>query len=221
MQPRVASQLAKILLKSVDERKRKSIVQEYFKFVMFRHPLERLLSGYRSKMSVAMRQDVPDTERDVETNLFFSEKKEIISKVSPKEYKRWMSMHQSYPLNITFTDFIDYWLKSTTLSNNAHFNTLVKTCKPCSVDYNYFGNFKTFEEDTRILQESISASEDEIRPQYPQSSDKVFDDYYSQLSDNQKIKVVRKLAPDLELYYMLFPPEADSHKPMLRIDYDL
>ena len=221
MQPHINSAVKKISLKSVDERKRKSTLQHYFKFVMFRHPLERLLSGYRNKMSVAMRQNVPDAEREIQTNLFLKEKEEIISEINPKQYKKWMAKHQSYPVNITFSDFINYWLNSKTLSNNPHFNTLVKNCNPCSVNYDYFGNFKSFKEDTNILLERIGASEDEVRPQYPESSDKVFNKYYSQLSDDQKIKVVKKLSPDLELYYMLFPPETDSHKQMLQIDYDL
>ena len=110
MQPHVISALKNILLNAVNEKKHKlSILQGYFKFVMFRHPLERLLSGYRSKISIAMRRNVPDGERDVETNLFLKQKEEIISKVNPKQYKKWMAKHQSYPVNITFSDFINYW----------------------------------------------------------------------------------------------------------------
>ena len=48
-QPRVAPQLRKILLSSLSSEEQDAAIKDYFKFVMFRHPLERLLSGYRSK----------------------------------------------------------------------------------------------------------------------------------------------------------------------------
>lgn len=221
MQPRIMTQLRKIQLKSKNKEECKRVKQNYFKFVMFRHPLERLLSGYRSKMSVAMRKNIPEEERDIETNKFLREKKEIVRKAYPEEYEKWSAQHESYPVNITFGDFIDHWFMSKQLSSNSHFNTLVSCCKPCGVNYNYFGNFKTFKEDAQLLMDKIGASEDELRPQYPEPSDQVFNEFYSQLSEIQKTKVVKKLAPDLRLYYMLFPPETDSHKQMLRINVDI
>lgn len=67
----------------------------------------------------------------------------------------------------------------------------------------------------------IGATEGELRPQYPEPSDELIDHYYSQLSVAQKRAVVEKLAPDLKLYYMIFPPEVNSHKQMLEIDIEL
>lgn len=221
MQPYLAPQLRKIELSSINHGRREMVLTNYFKFVMFRHPLERLLSGYRSKMSRAMKTELPEDDRDIETTMLLSAKRDLISHAYPEQYRNWEANHESYPINISFSDFIDYWLRSKSVSNNPHFNMMVNLCKPCSVHYSYYGNFKTFEEDARLLIERIGATESELRPQYPESSDTLMDEYYSQLNINQKVMIVKKLAPDLKLYYMLFPPEANSHKRILGASVEL
>ena len=221
MQPRLAQPLRKILLNSRHEGNYQTLLSHYFKFVMFRHPLERLLSGYRSKMSFAMRKEVSEKGRDIQTGKLLDEKRDLIFHAHPREYGIWEAENESYPLKILFSDFVDYWLKSGNLSNDPHFNTMLRICKPCSVQYDYYGNFKTFEEDTRIVMDRIGASEGELRPQYPDPSGKLISQYYGQLNISQKIGIVKKLAADLELYYKVFPSEEDSHKQMLGIDIDL
>lgn len=223
-QPYIAPQLRKILLSAVDSKEHKAIIRNYFKFVMFRHPLERLLSGYRSKMSVAVKSEekmMDENNRDVEGDIFLYDKELLILHAYPNIYLKWKAAHESYPVNITFSDFIDYWVMSERLSLNAHFNSVLRQCRPCAVRYNYYGNFKTFRSDSKLLMEKIGASEKELRPQYPKPSDELVNVYYGQLSESQKLKILKKLAPELKFYYMLFPPEKDTHKRMLGIDADI
>ena len=224
-QPRVAPQLRKILLSSLSSEEQDAAIKDYFKFVMFRHPLERLLSGYRSKMSMAVRSNeeeiTDENDRNIEGDLFLYDKRQIISHVYPNKYKKWKAAHESFPINITFSDFINYWMKSEKLSLNPHFNPVIRLCRPCLVRYDYYGNFKTFRNDSKLLMDRIGASEEELRPQYPKPSDKLVHNYYGQLSENQKLKILKKLAPELRLYYMLFPPEKDTHKQILGIEADI
>ena len=221
MQPRLAQPLGKILLNSAHKVNYQTLLSDHFKFVMFRHPLERLLSGYRSKMSFAMKKDVPEKGRDIQTGKLLNEKRDLLSHAHPREYGKWEAENESYPLKILFGDFVDYWLRSSNLSGDPHFNTMLRICKPCSVRYDYYGNFKTFEEDAHVVMNRIGASEYELRPQYPDPSGKLINQYYGQLNVSQKIGIVKKLATDLELYYMIFPPEEDTHKQMLGIHIDL
>ena len=222
-QPVMAPQLRKTLLGNLNVAYQRVAIRDYFKYVMFRHPLERLLSGYRSKMSVAINEGktVDEDDRYIEGDKFLWAKREIISYSFPKVYRKWEAAQESYPVNITFSDFIDYWLKSEKLSSNPHFNSIVKLCNPCLVRYDYYGNFKTFVSDAKLLMDKIGASPSELRPQYPQPSDSLVHQFYGQLNKTQKIAVVKKLAAELELYYMLFPPEKDSHKQMLEIKEDI
>ena len=223
-QPVLVQQLRKILLGSLSHKQQSDVIRNYFKYVMFRHPLERLLSGYRSKMSTAVRKGIDltdENERDVEGEFLLKLKQDLVARVYPAEYKKWEAAHESYPLNITFSDFIDFWLTSKSLSNNPHFNFVANMCSPCLVRYDYYGNFKTFEKDSKVLMDRIGASESELRPQYPEPSDQLVHQYYGQLSMKQKLSVVEKLAPELRLYYRLFPPEKDSHNKMLGIQVEI
>ena len=224
-QPHVAPLLSEIRLSALgSEEDQEAVMRDYFKYVMFRHPLERLLSGYRSKMSMAMRNKgefTDENERNVDGDMLLRDKRLLISHAYPNIYKKWTAANESYPVNITFSDFIDYWVKSEGLSQNAHFNTVVRLCRPCVVRYDYYGNFKTFRNDSKLLMDRIGASEEELRPQYPKPSDELVNKYYEQLSENQKLKILKKLTPELRLYYMLFPPEKDTHKQLLGIEADI
>ena len=223
-QPHIAPQLHKILLGALDPKEQEPVVRNYFKFVMFRHPLERLLSGYRSKMSMAVKSEekmIDENNRDVEGDIFLFDKELLILHAYPRIYMKWKAAHESYPVNITFSDFINYWVTSERLSLNAHFNSVLRLCMPCTVRYDYYGNFKTFRSDSELLMERIGASEEELRPQYPKPSDELVNKYYGQLSENQKLQILKKLAPELRFYYMLFPPEKDTHKHILGIDAEI
>ena len=75
-QPHVAPQMHKILLNSLSSEEQDAAIKDYFKFIMFNHPLERLLSGYRSKMSMAVRNEMTDeNDRYVEGDLLLYAKK--------------------------------------------------------------------------------------------------------------------------------------------------
>ena len=164
---------------------------------------------------------IDENERNVEGDLLLRDKRAIISHAYPNMYEKWTAANESYPINIKFSDFIDYWVESEGLSHNAHFNTVVRLCRPCVVRYDYYGNFKTFRNDSKLLMDRIGASEEELRPQYPKPSDELVNKYYGQLSENQKLKILKKLTPELRLYYMLFPPEKDTHKQILGIEADI
>lgn len=225
-QPHVAPKLREILLSALNLEEREAVVGNYFKFVMFRHPLERLLSGYRSKMSVAVKSEEKMTlsdenDRDVEGDILLFDKEQLILKAHPDKYLKWRAAHESYPINISFSDFVDYWVKSDRLSQNAHFNSVLRLCKPCTVRYDYYGNFKTFRSDSKLLTDKIGASEEELRPQYPKPSDELMNKYYGQLTEDQKLKILKKLVQELKFYYMLFPPEKDTHKHILGLDVNV
>ena len=95
---------------------------------------------------------------------------------------KWKAACESYPTNITFSDFnYSAWVKSERLSRNAHFNSVLRLClcRPCTVQYDYYANFKTFRSDSRLLVDRIGASEEDMRPQYPEPSDELVNKYYT------------------------------------------
>ena len=220
--PNVTQLVHKTLLNKLDSSQWNDTLGGYFKFMMFRNPLERLFRAYRNKMSEAMKTQVnSESERDIRDEFFLEDKRNIISQSSPCDYHKWKAANESYPVNITFSIFIDYWLNSKSLTLHTRFNPVVRLCRPCLVHYDYYGNFKSFEGDAKMLMERIGAVGDHPRMRVPALFDSLAEEYYGELSDNQKIKIVKKLAPELELYYMVFPPEKDSHKEILGLNIDI
>ena len=125
-------------------------------------------------MSVAVKSKqkvTDDNDRDIEGDILLFDKEILILHAYPDKYLKWKAAHEFYPVNITFSDFIDYWVKSEKHSQNA------QLCKPCTVQYDYYGNFKTFRSDSKLLMDKIGASEDELHPQYSKPSDELVNEY--------------------------------------------
>ena len=191
-----------------------------FKFVMYRNPLERLLSAYRSKVGryplVGLQKDTPH---------YNWLRRRIFAHTYPRDYKHWI-IHAGQPMiNITFNEFIDYWL-AYDLSYDEHFRTIFSLCEPCRVHYNYYGNFKTFEKDASLLLDRIGGNIDVLRSGYYQEDGSVptthlLNHYYKTLNLYQKLAVIRKISLELDFYYHVFPTEEDTHKQILGIDYDI
>ena len=77
-------------------------------------------------------------------------------------YKNWL-LHGGRPeVNISFSDFIDYWL-AYDLSSDEHFRTIFSLCEPCCVQYNYYGNFETFSKDANVLIKRIGGGDVMLR----------------------------------------------------------
>ena len=185
---------------------------------MYRNPVERLFSGYRSKV---MRFPLHGLKRSSRFNWL---RMEIYKYKHPKLYAEWYAKGGTRPVNISFTDFVDYYLNKKTLNTDEHFQTIYDLCQPCHVRYSYYGNFKTFDTDVEALMEHIRSDSSLLRQGYYQGEGETTDlapQYYSLLPNEQKIRIINKLALDLNFYYTLFPSERDSHKVIMGIDYDV
>lgn len=220
--PNVTQLVHKTLLNKLSSSQWNNVMKGYFKFMMFRNPLERLFRAYKNKMSEAVKTQVnTESERDIRDEFFIQDKRNIISESYPYDYHKWKAANESYAVNITFSVFIDYWLNSESLTLHTRFNPIVRLCRPCLVRYDYYGNFKSFQGDAKMLMERIGVVDGHPHIPIPALFDSLAEEYYGALSDDQKIRIVKKLAPELELYYMLFPPERDSHKEILGLNINI
>ena len=197
------------------------MLKNYYKFIMYRDPVERLVSAYRNKVGkpmIGLEDDYPN---------YNWAKKDVYKYKHPVKYRIWMENNGRTPVRIIFPDFVDFWLNSTQrMSHDPHFITIFDVCHPCHVHFNYYGNFKTFENDANVLIKAIRANSSHL--QGSQYEDDMTNrtsikapDYYSQLNTEQKKKIVNKLALDLSFYYSIFPTEKDSYKGTMGFDYDI
>ena len=208
-------------LKGADSQSKELVLSNYYKFIMYRNPAERLLSGYRSKV-----ESYPLTVHSTEQ--FNWLRLEIYNFTHPEQCKKWLSSGSTETVIwISFSDFIDHWLYLVRSREHVddHFDTIFSICKPCQVRYNYYGNFKYFNHDAEVLLRHQGANLSFLRQSYYEESGKttreIAPDYYKQLSDLQKKYVLDTLAFDLRFYYNLFPEEVGSHKSIMDTEHDV
>ena len=207
-------------LETGDKSRKLENLKTYFKFVMVRNPLERLASGFRSKIE---RFNLTGNQGGVPH--YNWARRLIFKKIHPDLFQQWIENGQQ-PVAISFSDFISYWLNpdSTDFIWDDHFMPMARICQPCATRFDYYGNFNHFDRDAAVLIDKIGASSSDLRQGYyseQSSTDQRMKLYYSTLTDELKIAVVRKLTLDLEFYYTIFPEERDIHKHILDLNIDL
>ena len=209
-------------LGSFPKQERNNAITTYFKFVMYRDPLERLASAYRSKVQhyplIGLNQSTPHY------NWF---RAKIYQHVNPQGYQQWMQDGSQEPINLSFRDFVEFWLTTDDYRSNKdpHFVSFFQLCEPCRVRYSYYGDFDNFQEETNILVRQMGTTSHLLREGYRtatnQSKFDITRSLYDELEPRQKAGVLEKLSKDIDFYYHLFPEKIDSHKRILDMDIEL
>lgn len=208
-------------LSALSEQERLGVVKKYYKFVMYRNPLERLVSGYRSKV-----QNYPLIGFEDKNPHYNWLRHNIYQKTHPVRYQDWRKKDGKDPIQIPFVDFVKFWLSGGKGSSDPHFRPIFDLCEPCRVRYSYYGNFDTFQDDAQVLMDKIGASSNQLRQGFygnhtTRSTSNLVETFYSELTVVQKRGVLKKLSQDLDFYYHVFPSEIDVHKRLLQLDDEL
>lgn len=211
--------IAKHSFEAKTKAEKENITQNYYKFIMCRNPVERLVSAYMSKIRSQPLIGLEDSEP--ERNWL---KLEIYQATHPGLFLAWVKRGANTPVIISFSDFINYYIQTGGIRRDEHFTTIVELCNPCQVRYSYYGNFNTFEREVGVFTERIGGNSSLLLDAEHQSRGPTSDiapKFYEQLSYQQKIKVIDILATELYFYYSLFPAEIGSHKTIMGVDYEL
>ena len=200
---------ASLLNSSLTDRQRKELLLKYFKFTVVRHPLERLVSGFRDKL---------ESPLDFATRSKFHQaiKVDILRQFRPKALKRWQALQGYENITVSFQEFVLYALKKEFHQDlNEHFKTTTSICHPCALRYNFYLNFRTLSDDVQALTERFSLNPDYYRDQslhLPSTETRqVMKNYYSLLPEPERRQLVSALWEELDFYYHLFPAERGSH----------
>ncbi len=204
----------------LDKDHKNKAVHTHYKYSMHRHPLERFSSSYRDKV-----KRYPLKGLEEWTPIYNWVKLETFQLVHPAEYKIWAENGGITEIAISFPDFVEYWL-NTSARHDIHFEPINRICLPCSVRYDYYGNFKTFQQDAQVLLDKIHGNSSYLREGYYTNSRhdytrKITKELYSQLNLDQKLRLLRKLSQELDFYYHLFPKEKNTHKQILGVNHEL
>jgi len=124
---------------------RKKIYSESIKFIIVRHPFERLVSAYRDKLAGFSRNDH-----------YLDMRKHIITK-----YRKDLSDKSAIP---TFSESVDFVLDelkkmeagSSNLVIDGHFMPYTRRCIPCAIEYDVIIKFESLEDDSQYLIEQCN-----------------------------------------------------------------
>ena len=206
-------------------------LKQYYKFMMIRHPLERLLSGYRDKIEPLLQMDYSVTNNQsllkdniIPKNMKFFEahRRWIFSKYRPLDLLKWMSGRGSYNIQLTFSDFVQWIINSEDNSLNEHFSSVLNNAHPCIIRYNFYANFKNYSREVRLLVKRLDTNPNFFTDH---NTHKAWDEtksvmkmYYSQLSSELKYRLFKRMYKELDFYYHLYPEDQWSHVELLGVN---
>lgn len=128
-------------LRHFTQEERDHRLKTYFKFIVVRHPFDRLVSAYRDKF--IKRQD-EFLEDAVRIRILFRPR---------------FSNKQDY---VTFEEFIRYVVLTGTtepFKQNQHWATYQDLCQPCFVKYDYIGKMETLSLDSDIILKIMASNQ--------------------------------------------------------------
>ncbi|XP_070542459.1 carbohydrate sulfotransferase 11-like [Ptychodera flava] len=160
--------------------------EDYTKFMFVRHPFSRLISCFVDKVV-----DNPDDN--------------FLSVV----LRNVRSAMGSNSTKLTFPEFVDYLIKMEDVNQlGTHYRPMYALCAPCSIKYDFVGNFESLQADAAYILNKIGAKFDfpNFVPHATNSSAKKnILRYFSQLSVEQIKALYRVYENDFKLFGYSIP----------------
>lgn len=180
----------------LSESEREERLKYYYKYMVVRDPFERLVSVYRNKIG----------RRNMKHETFLKLQRDII-----EEFRITSSSSEIDGKIPSFSEFVQYFIAHRNLLDD-HFQAMFDLCQPCLIKYNLYVNFHTLSNDMNMLLPALRLprqfyfNDIKIGPSLmPKNQSNDVLEYYSQLSDDLKVKVMNKLTVDSEMYHHLYP----------------
>ena len=200
-------QRASFLNKSLTDEERLYKIKNYYKFMIVRNPLERLLSAFKNKIEKPLNL----MEFDMPSQIFDRFKEEILMQYRKDEFSRWFASDRHVPVEVTFSEYIR-WVVDTKHDNlNEHFAPTISNSHPCRIKYNFYGNFKMYNSDiagvARKLRVPFEYFYNKSSHSPSTETRNLLDSYYSQLDKKLKQRLLQSFSDELDFYYHLYPEE--------------
>ena len=204
---------ASFLTNRITDQQRREMVATYYKFTIIRNPLERLVSAYRDKIEPPLDYRLNNWLRELTEN--------IVGRYRRDELERWKASRGSFTIGISFEEYIQWVIETPNNELNEHFAPIINNIHPCSIKYDFYGNFKQLGLEVSMIIEKLQAPREYFRNesyyQHGLETTNYVKEYYSQLSLELKHKLFHDFYQELDFYYHLYPEERRSHVELLEV----
>lgn len=198
-------------------------LKTYYKFMLVRNPLERLVSAYRNKIE----GHVSYRNQDKFPNIL---KVQILQQYRDSELQFWKKANSEgsnirLNISVTFSDFVRHFIETGVMELNDHYRPSIDICHPCIAKYNFYGNFRNFSSDVAQLIKKLQTEprfyRDKSLHSDGEQTSNLLASYYSQLAHRDRVRLLGKLYDDLLFYYTLYPADRHSHYHLLGIHHPI
>ena len=149
-------------------------LRTYFKFLVVRNPLDRLVSAYRDKF-----------ESGVHNGHFRRRAAQIMKDIKPADKN----------MNITFQDFIT----CIKIYKNMHWELYERLCQPCFINYDYVAKFETMDEDSQTILKHLGLGDVQL-PKLHTQHRVDYHQYLQQLDSEHLRSVADYVATDAKMF---------------------
>ena len=183
-------------------------IRSYYKFMIVRNPLERIVSAYRDKLEAPLTHDAS------QHNKFPAKMKlKILQKYQPDELNYWNDTHGVRKINITvtFSDYIRYLTDTKWAENQEHFQPQLEACHPCFINFDFYGDFRNISRDVAEMMHKFKTNpafyKDGSLHSSSEQTSELAREYYGKLTHREKVQLVGAWYDELAFYYTLYPSE--------------
>ncbi|XP_018021385.1 carbohydrate sulfotransferase 14-like [Hyalella azteca] len=160
-----------------------------YKTVIFsRHPMERILSAYRDKF------EANSNEAQVFSRIYGPLMLNFINKTATY-------LEKSMKMSIAFSDMLEYLSISPPENDQEHWKPLYHICHPCTIDYQYIGEFNSLAQDGKEIFNRVLGSDN---VEFPSVIHSATSELIPKYLANVLPGIIRKFREVFRLDYELF-----------------
>ena len=142
----VHNRVVRLNNKKFSKEKRLYMLENFYKFVIVRDPLERLVSGYRDKIQN-------------KTHIYNKHQRDLVKKAIERyRYNNTKTVEPGVH-DMSFTEYVRYLIDTPTQLVDEHWMSYEHLCRPCNVKYDFIGSIATLQRDVTHIMRQIKANE--------------------------------------------------------------